>query len=213
MYPLFMVIGVLFISIATSLFRLDMQGGINDGRLEISRFVVWILIGFTGGGLTIFGFLNLTPRFNLRSRIKPLAILFVSYLIIQLVLGLFTGLIAVILHRFFNFQGDTIKNIVDFMVRLIQIPVKSGIVIVLFDIIFEQNKRITPLIYKIMGIFAGYTIFQRLLWLIGNHPALVILKIIVAAIATIILWYLLLERYKKENEKIEEDDRDYEAKN
>ena len=190
--------GIFLASISAHLAGFFTIKGIADNGLSTFTRGIWPL--FVGAAAILCIGLGILRQQILR----PLLYLGGAYLGVQLVLSILMGGLAVILDQAFDLNGEVVKTTVDMIIRVIQIPLRAGICLLLMEIVMKRRVRSLGLWIKLAAAFAIYTFLQYSAGFLGDAPLLIVIRILLAGIAAVILWsYIETECGKagEQNEK------------
>jgi len=186
--------GIFLVSISAHLAGfLTLKGMAENGAPTLWRGILPLLFGVAG--IACIGICILR-----KETLRPLLYLAVLYLGIQLILSLLMGGIAAVLDNAFNLDGETVKNTVDMIIRIVQIPLRAGACLFLMEILIEKPLIVPKLFFKTSAAFAIYTVFQYLAGYVGYSPALTVLRTITAGIAAVMILYYVYAECRKAGE-------------
>jgi len=124
-----------------------------------------------------------------KETLRPLLYFAAVYLGIQLTVSLFMGGAAAVLDNTFRLDGETVKNTVDMMIRVVQIPLWAGACLFLMEILMGKPLILPKLFLKTSAAFAIYTVFQYFAGFVGYSPVLTVVRTLTAGMAAVIMLY------------------------
>jgi len=180
--------GIFLVSISVHMAGfLTIKGIADDGIAVLWKAVFPLFLG-------MLGIICMGSCILRRQLLGSLLYLGGIYLGIQLILSFLMGGIAVFLEHTFAMGGEAVKNTMDMIIRVIQIPVRAGGSIFLMERLIGSSIWSLKLLIKLSTAFAIYTMIQSLAGLMGYTMFFLIVRVLAAGIIAVILWsYIYLE--------------------
>lgn len=194
---IFIITALLLLSIAAHLAGfVGLRNIAGGGRAGITGQIIPVVLVVIGIVLLCLAIFKFQPSIRFGDVIRPLCYLAIAYIIIQLILSLVMGGIAVLLDSG-SLSGSKVKQFIDLLIRIIQIPIHSGAMLFFIEIVTGQTQRFGRLFFKTMGAYGIYTVVQYLLGMTGHGPILIIVRILIGSGVTAALWYYIYNESAK----------------
>lgn len=196
----YLAAALLLLSIAVHLTGFVGLRNLAQGEaLGIGGGILPVILAIIGLGLLGVAIFACQPAIRLGAVIKPLLVLGLCYLFVQLILSLVMGGAANMLAG--SMSGERLKEVIDLIVRIIQIPLRAAGMVCLVRIITGQPMGVGKPLLKVMGAYGIYTVFQYLVGMTGHGPFLMVLRMLVGSVVTAGLWYYVYQACGKAGEQ------------
>lgn len=192
-----MALGILSWSIGSHCTAYGVLRGIAEGGAVLVSGITAVCLYLAGAVLMGTAVFMAMPKKNIRDSARKLLLLGGGYVLLQLLLSVLAGVFAWTLGRVSSLESSQIKTVTDIVCRIVQVPVRAVILVILLYIItgIEREHRIITL--KAAAACAVYLLVQWSMERLGTGLPPLVVRTLLSAAVTTALWQYICMEYKK----------------